>query len=168
MAWTTPRTWVTNETVTAAVMNTHVRDNLTALAPSGTTYTNYVPALTADTTNPTLGTASTATGEYLRIGDKVHVQLFIQFGTSGAAAGNGIYFVSVPVNIASTVAAAVAVGSGAIRDDSAGSWRPVSALRFSATTVQMVSDASARVAFDSPWTWAASDWMTLDLSYEAA
>jgi hypothetical protein len=28
MAWTTPRTWVTNELVTAAMMNTHVRDNL--------------------------------------------------------------------------------------------------------------------------------------------
>lgn len=28
MAWTAPRTWVTNEIVTAAMMNTHVRDNL--------------------------------------------------------------------------------------------------------------------------------------------
>ena len=28
MSWTTPRTWVTSETVTAALMNTHVRDNL--------------------------------------------------------------------------------------------------------------------------------------------
>ena len=28
MAWTTPRTWVTNELVTAAIMNAHVRDNL--------------------------------------------------------------------------------------------------------------------------------------------
>ena len=28
MAWTTPRTWVTSELVTAAFMNTHVRDNL--------------------------------------------------------------------------------------------------------------------------------------------
>lgn len=28
MAWTAPRTWVTGELVTAAMMNTHVRDNL--------------------------------------------------------------------------------------------------------------------------------------------
>ena len=28
MVWTTPRTWVTAEMVTAALMNTHVRDNL--------------------------------------------------------------------------------------------------------------------------------------------
>src|SRR3990167_11504218 len=31
MAWTSPRTWVTGETVTAALLNTHVRDNLNAL-----------------------------------------------------------------------------------------------------------------------------------------
>lgn len=31
MAWTTPRTWVSSELVTAALMNTHVRDNLVAL-----------------------------------------------------------------------------------------------------------------------------------------
>jgi hypothetical protein len=29
--WTSPRTWVTSEVVTAAQMNAHVRDNLTAL-----------------------------------------------------------------------------------------------------------------------------------------
>ena len=31
MAWTTPRTWTTSEVVTAAMLNTHVRDNLTFL-----------------------------------------------------------------------------------------------------------------------------------------
>lgn len=31
MAWTTPRTWVAEELVTATMMNTHVRDNLNAL-----------------------------------------------------------------------------------------------------------------------------------------
>lgn len=34
MAWTTPRTWATSEIVTAAMMNTHVRDNLNALDSS--------------------------------------------------------------------------------------------------------------------------------------
>ena len=33
MAWTTPRTWTDTEVVTAAMMNTHVRDNLSALDP---------------------------------------------------------------------------------------------------------------------------------------
>ena len=31
MAYTTPRTWTAGETVTAALMNTHVRDNLAAI-----------------------------------------------------------------------------------------------------------------------------------------
>lgn len=31
MGWTNPRTWVTNEVVTAAIMNAHVRDNLNAI-----------------------------------------------------------------------------------------------------------------------------------------
>lgn len=31
MAWTTPRTWTTGETVTDALMNTHVRDQLNFL-----------------------------------------------------------------------------------------------------------------------------------------
>ena|SRR3990167_483290 len=33
MAWTAPRTWVTGEVVTAAIMNAHVRDNLIELGP---------------------------------------------------------------------------------------------------------------------------------------
>ena len=32
MAWTAPRRWVTGEQVTAALLNTHVRDNLLALS----------------------------------------------------------------------------------------------------------------------------------------
>ncbi len=31
MAWVSPRTWVLSEKITAAIMNAHVRDNLTAL-----------------------------------------------------------------------------------------------------------------------------------------
>jgi hypothetical protein len=31
MAWTAPRTWTTGELVTAAIMNTHVRDNFNVL-----------------------------------------------------------------------------------------------------------------------------------------
>lgn len=37
MAWTTPRTWTTGEIVTAAYMNTHVRDNLLETAPAKVT-----------------------------------------------------------------------------------------------------------------------------------
>lgn len=45
MAWTTPRTWVASETVTASIMNTHVRDNLSALATESTANTADVEDL---------------------------------------------------------------------------------------------------------------------------
>ncbi len=35
MAWTNPRTWIVGEIVTAALLNTHVRDNLLAVTPAG-------------------------------------------------------------------------------------------------------------------------------------
>lgn len=46
MAWTTPRTWVAGELVTAAIMNTHVRDNLSMVggaltATDGSTFLKY-------------------------------------------------------------------------------------------------------------------------------
>jgi len=37
MAWSTPRTWVTTEVVSASIMNTHVRDNFNETAPAQAT-----------------------------------------------------------------------------------------------------------------------------------
>lgn len=45
MAWTTPRTWVTSEIVTAALLNTHIRDNQNYIkgnADAGTTFDGYL------------------------------------------------------------------------------------------------------------------------------
>lgn len=49
MAWTAPRTWVTGEIVTAALMNTHVRDNL--LETSAATATTAGDLIYADGAN---------------------------------------------------------------------------------------------------------------------
>lgn len=46
MAWTTPRTWVLGEIITAAIMNTHVRDNLNYMY-------NKPRVKTSNTTAPT-------------------------------------------------------------------------------------------------------------------
>ena len=49
MAWTAPRTWVTGETVTAALLNTHVRDNLLqAAAAKMTTQGDLIAASAAN------------------------------------------------------------------------------------------------------------------------
>lgn len=42
MSWTTPRTWVSGELVTASLMNTHVRDNLNALRADSGDMTSFV------------------------------------------------------------------------------------------------------------------------------
>ncbi len=52
MAWTTPRTWVTDEVPTAATLNTHIRDNLNALAALG-----FVGAISAGSVGTSSSTA---------------------------------------------------------------------------------------------------------------
>ncbi len=49
MAWTAPRTWVTGETVTAALMNAHIKDNL--LETSAATVTTAGDMAFADAAN---------------------------------------------------------------------------------------------------------------------
>jgi hypothetical protein len=60
-------------------------------------WTAYTPALTAATTNPTLGTASRASGGYTKQGKTVNFWFAIVFGTSGFTAGSGAYRVSLPL-----------------------------------------------------------------------
>lgn len=50
MAWTSPRTWVTSETVTATIMNAHVRDNFSETAPAKVTTAGDIVYATASNT----------------------------------------------------------------------------------------------------------------------
>lgn len=47
MAWTAPRTWVTGEIVTAAYLNSNVRDNLLETAPAKATAAGDIFVATA-------------------------------------------------------------------------------------------------------------------------
>ena len=58
MAWTQPRTWVAGELVTAAIMNTHVRDQLLAIA-EGTATLDHV-TLDGKTTAPAVAPSGEA------------------------------------------------------------------------------------------------------------
>lgn len=95
MAWTVPRTWVAAEVVTAALLNTHLRDNLKAL---GDAWASYTPAWTASTTNPTLGNG-TITGVFIQPGKLVHMRVRITAGST-TTFGSGNYQVSLPANAA--------------------------------------------------------------------
>jgi hypothetical protein len=63
VAWTTPRTWVAGETVTAALMNTHVRDNLKM---AGDPWVSYVGTISA-TGGAFLGTGTITASYRLRL-----------------------------------------------------------------------------------------------------
>ena len=135
----------------------------------GAAYETWTPALTASTTNPTLGTGSSATGRYGRVNKFVYGQAQITFGTSGTNNGSGFYFVSIPIT---------AQASGSI----CGTYQ---AYDSSATIIDqglLVLDTTSRVglyrngttgaafliAATVPWTWAANDFIRINFNYEAA
>lgn len=60
MAWTTPRTWVVGELVTAALLNTHLRDNLDALPRASDTAAVDTSQTTTSTSYTDLATAGPA------------------------------------------------------------------------------------------------------------
>lgn len=93
MAWTTPRTWVAGETVTAALLNAHLRDNLREVgqdAGLAAGWTAYTPTWT----NLTTGNA-TVTASYQRIGITVFYRGWFTWGTTTSAGGT--FYPSLPV-----------------------------------------------------------------------
>lgn len=149
--------------------------NGSAWVPSGNTldWQTWTPALTAVTTNPTLGTGSAVAGRYAQVGKVVTAQFRITFGTSGVAAGTGGYRVSLPVTPESTLT--WFVGSY-WAFDSSGSASTMGQIAIDAGTSVLrffypatwPSGTSSEVAATTPWTWAASDQIRGTVTYEAA
>lgn len=80
MVWTSPRTWVSGETVTAALLNTHLRDNLKAL---GDAWTSYTPTLTG----MSLGNG-TMSARYIQAGHTLFLRVRIAAGTTTTYSGS--------------------------------------------------------------------------------
>lgn len=105
MAWTTPKTWSTSEVVTAAMLNTHIRDNQNA----ATTWQSWSPAWTTGSTEPTVGNGS-LTGRYCLAGDLCHFSLELSWGTTTAWGSGGTHKWSIPVTAdASLIGSPIAV-----------------------------------------------------------
>jgi len=131
----------------------------------------YVPSLTATTTNPTIGT----TGQWLFAwytfspGNICNYNFFIQFGSSGAAAGSGQYLVSLPFTAAApySTSGQPAIGTAMFRDSSASAlnaghcYIPATDLSHVAFYIQGTGTVSNAV----PWTWAASDYIAGSIQY---
>ncbi len=134
-------------------------------------WATFTPALTASTTSPTLGTASTTTGSYRRDGSSVEGDAQITFGTAGVAAGSGTYRVSLPVAAARTGAAANLVGDGWMLDASTNQLVTFVLRTFpGSTTAEIYFTATTNFYATAavPWTWAASDTIRYRFRYEAS
>lgn len=126
------------------------------------TTTAYTPALTASTTNPSLG-AGTAEGRYLRVGNWLFGTIAVQFG-AGMSAGSGQYFISTPVTARS---ATVVSGSGRIVD--AGTDNILGELYLDTTGRWAIVYEGGNVVTDSlPVVWASGDAFFFTFMLEAA
>lgn len=75
---TTPRTWVSGETVTALEMNTEIRDAITTMEAA---WSSWTPAWTAATTNPAIGNG-TIVGRWNRVGKTVDYTVVVTAGST--------------------------------------------------------------------------------------
>jgi hypothetical protein len=151
-------------------MNSHV----TILGPpGGYGWNSFTPVLTASTTNPTLGSGSSAVGEwrYLDNGDWIVYQGKITFGTSGVGAGSGTYRISLPKTTGSFGASPI-FGKALMSDSSstgnmnANMICDTAGVSFLTVYITQVASGGANFATNTfPWVWAASDSITWSIMY---
>lgn len=136
---------------------------------------SYVPTLTAITTSPTLGAASVAAGGYTRLSNRtVTGWAKIKFGTSGTAAGSGVYLVSLPITAVDVGATnnLRPIGSGFVFDNSAADMIfviPYLEDTENGAKARLLLDiaTNVNVASATPMAWAASDEIDICFTYEA-
>lgn len=139
----------------------------------GATTTSYAPTLTAFTTNPTLGTGSSTSGRYTKIGSLVAGHGLITFGSSGVNAGSGVYFVSLPTAVDASLAVGTLLGTARIvcaglntRCDLYLNSAALGQCRLTYTSVA-VNGTYVSATNAAPGAWAANDSITYQFRYPA-
>lgn len=129
----------------------------------------YTPTLVAATTDPTLGTGSTQDGKLWLNGNHVEAWITIRFGSSGAAAGSGVYYIELPTAYPITTGwFDVPGGEGRLIDDSGATEDDVMCVfdvpnnRF---RLQGDISPGGLVTNALPWVWANNDWILAHVSY---
>jgi len=170
MAWTTPRTWSTTELVTAAFLNTHVRDNLNAVVELNTTdWTTWSPSYA----NLTIGNG-TVVARYQQVVGIVTARYELTWGSTTSLSGSPT--VSLPVTASSSGYTAARGDIGWCRCHDTGTNGFLGNVEFASTTTcrPMVATASGTystvTALSStvPMTWTTSDVLQFEIVYEAA
>lgn len=158
MAWTTPRTWVSGETLTAALLNTHVRDNFDAI---GDPWTSYSPTLS----NWTLGNG-TLTGYYIQAGSLVIGKLSYTVGSTDTKSGAIVF--SLPVTKVTDGGLGTPLGTAELFDTSGSARNFVHCAQNATGSMRFYDAAGTAVTDASPWTWATGDTIEVSFRYEAA
>lgn len=130
--WTIPRTWTAGETVTAANMNTHVRDNELAITGIWNSWTpNVVQGVSVTVTN--------TQSRYTRIGRTI-IGYFNLAVTSTGTAATAVLIGSFP----SPATSLFEIGTGNIRDSSAALNYPALLFLGSTTTIDLRASAATQ------------------------
>jgi hypothetical protein len=124
----------------------------------------YTPAITvpAGGTDPTLGTGAITFGRWTRHGSHATVGLYIAFGSSGEAAGTGIYEISLPascpVHSDWYTSQEIILGNGIAIDDSAGTRKAIACKAIAVDRIRLESDGlTGEVTEGNLIAWDASD-----------
>lgn len=159
MAWTAPRTWVAGETVTAALLNTHVRDNEKAL---GDPWTAWTPTFSGGIS--AIGNA-TVVAKYMQAGKLVIGEVKVTMGSTTTFAASNMS-ITAPVTMA--VQPNFPIGPGMGYDASAGFFYTITPIAVSASAIALFANGGAGVTSTVPYTWTTSDILAFSFTYEAA
>jgi hypothetical protein len=152
--------------LTASFWNAQVRDQLTYFNGLFTAWISWTPVLRAGGVNVTLGSGSTASGRYMRVGTVVFGEFFIQFGSSGVSVGAGaLDFSSLPVTATGQAEANVPIGS-VFAIDATGS----TVIGVLSVARNFYSDGAGNFVWTNtvPFTWAANDTIRGSFTYQCA
>lgn len=133
--------------------------------------TAFTPALTASTTNPTLGSGNTDQGQYETDGQWCRGTADIIWGTTGLNVGVGSYFISLPVACAAAAAVvAQSLGFGNFADASTGNNYSLTLVAAGSTTTARlaVGNGSGLLGTSTPVVPAAGDRINVSYSYPTA
>lgn len=159
MAYTTPRTWVTGELVTAALLNTHVRDNLNAAFPLGIdAWTTWAPTITQSNTP----TKTTNRATYQRIGRLIIAMFDVTFTSPGSINNNVL--TTLPVN----AAASAAMGGSFRYFDTGATNHAGTVVSVDTTHAGFVYDGYGNLLGNGDLIIANGDFLQATLIYEAA
>jgi hypothetical protein len=160
-----PRTWVVGETVTAAMMNTEIRDQINEILAA---WTSFTPAWASSGTQPAIGNGSIV-GRYMKVG-RTCTFAFILTAGSTTTFGTGGYTWTLPFASANTTVHYL----GSARLVSAQVWlghvliSPNSSTCAVTTSSSATDTRGAAIAAGTPATLANGDNIRASVTYQTA